>query len=147
MAAMHIHTETDIAASADRVWAVLTDLAAYAAWNPLLTRMDGVAAVGETLRFEIALGRVRLQATAEVIVADRNRELRWVGPAKPAFRKVMSGEHYFVLDVTSPERTHLRHGEEFRGLVVPARGGKLKDVLTRKYEAVTEAIKQRAEQS
>jgi len=145
---MHIHTETDIAAPPSRVWAILTDLAAYSSWNPLLSKARGVAAVGETLRFEIALGgRVKMPASVEVLVADEDRELRWIGPAPRALRRVVSGEHYFVLDGSRPGHTHLAHGEEFRGLVVPARGGKLRDVLTQRYEALTAAIKARAELS
>jgi hypothetical protein len=146
---MHIHTETDIAAPPSKVWAILTDLAAYARWNPLLSKARGIPAVGETIRFELSLGGpVKMPTSAEVLVADENRELRWIGPAAPrVLRKVVSGEHYFVLDGSRPGHTHLAHGEEFRGLVVPSRGGVLRNVLTPRYEALTAAIKARAELS
>lgn len=43
-----VSRSTEIAAPAERVWAVLTDFRAYARWNPEITVVDGTAAAGKT---------------------------------------------------------------------------------------------------
>ena len=41
MSNVTIHTEIEISASAERVWQVLTDLAAYHEWNPMIRLASG----------------------------------------------------------------------------------------------------------
>jgi uncharacterized protein YndB with AHSA1/START domain len=43
MSPITIETEILINADIEHVWAVLTDYAAYADWNPYLVRVDGEA--------------------------------------------------------------------------------------------------------
>src|SRR5688572_28572878 len=42
-------TFVDIHAPPERVWQVLTDLPAYAEWNPLITKVEGALVVGDRL--------------------------------------------------------------------------------------------------
>ena len=42
-----IDTEILIQASSERVWAVLTDFAAYPEWNPFIVSLEGKAEWGE----------------------------------------------------------------------------------------------------
>ncbi|HEX8344982.1 MAG TPA: SRPBCC family protein, partial [Actinoplanes sp.] len=44
-----LRTEVDIAATPDEVWRCLTDFGDYPAWNPFITAVQGVAAVGQRL--------------------------------------------------------------------------------------------------
>src|SRR4051795_7694768 len=44
-----VRTFVDIDATAERVWEVLTDLRAYAEWNPFITEAEGTIAAGERL--------------------------------------------------------------------------------------------------
>ena len=37
----HLYTEIQIDASADQVWAILSDFASYPQWNPFITSMVG----------------------------------------------------------------------------------------------------------
>jgi uncharacterized protein YndB with AHSA1/START domain len=41
-----LRTFVDIDATPERVWQVLTDLPAYAEWNPFITRAEGTFAEG-----------------------------------------------------------------------------------------------------
>jgi hypothetical protein len=143
---MRILTETDIAAPADHVWDIITDFASYPEWNPLLVRMKGEPIVGKRLRFRIGIGPVRIPADAEVVVAERGRELRWVGMARRSLRPIVSGEHYFVIEPLDAGRCHLTHGEDFRGWLAP-RSARIEAALTKRYETLTQAIRERAERS
>src|SRR5215203_1177673 len=44
-----LRTSVDIDATPERVWEVLTDLPAYAEWNPFVTRAEGEWVVGRRL--------------------------------------------------------------------------------------------------
>ena len=46
-------TFVDIDAAPERVWQVLTDLPAYAEWNPFITEADGAFVVGERLTVRV----------------------------------------------------------------------------------------------
>jgi uncharacterized protein YndB with AHSA1/START domain len=46
---IELRTSIDIAAPPERVWEVLTQLAAYPEWNPFIVRAEGTVAVGERL--------------------------------------------------------------------------------------------------
>ena len=45
-----IHTEIEIHAPAERVWQVLTDLAAYPDWNPFIRSVEGEIKAGPAFR-------------------------------------------------------------------------------------------------
>lgn len=143
---MRIFIETEIAAPAERVWNVLTDFASYPQWNPMLVRMQGQPVVGGTLRFRAALGPLRVPLTAEVVVAEPGRELRWIGLAQHGLRRVASGEHYFLIDPIDGGHCRLGHGEEFRGWLVP-NSTRIADALKPQYEKVNHAIRERAERA
>lgn len=44
-----LKTSVDIDATPERVWQVLTDLPAYAEWNPFITKAEGAVVVGNRL--------------------------------------------------------------------------------------------------
>jgi uncharacterized protein YndB with AHSA1/START domain len=48
-----LRTFVDIDATPERVWQVLTDLPAYAEWNPFITEADGAFVVGERLSVHV----------------------------------------------------------------------------------------------
>ena len=48
-----LRTFVDIDATPERVWQVLTDLPAYAEWNPFVTRADGAFVVGSRLAMSV----------------------------------------------------------------------------------------------
>jgi hypothetical protein len=70
----------DIEASAERVWDVLVDFAAFPAWNPFITQAEGRLEPGGrlTLRMQPVGGSaVNLRPT--VVEVIEGRRLRWQG--------------------------------------------------------------------
>jgi uncharacterized protein YndB with AHSA1/START domain len=50
-----LHSEIEIAASAERVWDILTDFAACPQWNPFIRRFSGELEVANTSKFAWSL--------------------------------------------------------------------------------------------
>lgn len=133
-----IATEIHIAAPPERVWQILTDLPAHAAWDPFLASLEGELTVGARLRVRFRKGwTMRPRVTA----VDPGRRLEWLGSL--GVRGIFDGRHRFEL-VAEAGGTRLHHGEEFGGILVPLVGGLLADTA-RGFEAFNLAIKERAE--
>jgi hypothetical protein len=123
------------------VWAVLTDLDSYPAWNPLFREASGQVAVGSriTLRsVHPANGRL-MTVKPKITVADPGAELRWTSSLPP----IMSGEHSFTL-TEADGGTRLVQAETFSGLLVPLSGKTFARAET-SFQSLNEAIKKRAE--
>ena len=145
---MQVDTSIDIAATADRVWAVLTDFAGWDRWNPTLRRVRGKPEVGATVRFRVAAPRgPAVPISAEIVVVEPGRDLTWIGPAAPRWlRRLVSGEHWFRL---TPIASGCRfdHGERFAGAALPARWGRFERMLRAGYEKMNEALRDEVERA
>jgi len=135
-------TEIAIEASAEKVWDVLTDFASYPDWKPFIQKFTGTAAVGET--FNVEIHPVHLDSSQsfspEVLVADDNKELRWLGRVlSPA---IFDGEHFFQIEKTK-SGSCLMNNENFRGILLLAYD---KDDFVPSFEAAIEALKKRIEE-
>lgn len=75
--AIVLREETVIAATPERVWAVLVDLPGYAAWNPWLVRVDGEAKQGATVWADVVLGADRMHAKHLVLAVEPNTRFCW----------------------------------------------------------------------
>ena len=137
-----IRTEIDIEAPPEKVWAVLTDFRAYPEWNPFIQKIEGTAAVGETLNAEMhPLHMDSAQSfSPEVLVADENKELRWLGDL--LLPGIFDGEHFFQIEATETG-SRLVNGENFRGILLLAFD--MDDFLP-SFEAANEALKKRVEE-
>src|SRR3712207_8636876 len=86
----------DIEAEPDRVWAVLTDLAAYAEWNPFIVRAEGVVEPGRRLTLTMQpMGGRAVTLRPCLVGVTMERELRWRGVL--GIPGLMDAEHSFVL--------------------------------------------------
>ena len=144
---MDVYTEIEIEASTAEVWQVLTDFPGYADWNPVIRRIRGRAQVGQKIVLGLAAGPVTLRIDAEVVIADPERELRWVGPAFAPMRRIASGSHYFQLTPLGDASCRLIHGEQFSGLLVPTQLPPVENRIQRMYEGLNRALARRAERS
>jgi hypothetical protein len=137
-----IHSEVTIEASADEVWAVLSDFGSYAEWNPGMASMEGEATVGTrlTIRFALNGGRT-MTMRPTVLAAEPGRELRWLG--RLVMPGLFDGEHRFTIEEREPGRVTFSQDERFGGLLVPFLRKFIEvDTLTT-FHAVNEALARR----
>jgi len=139
-----LHTEIEIDASAEQVWELLTDFASYPEWNPFIRSIGGRPAPGERLqaRLEPPGGRA-MTFKPEVLMAEPNRELRWLGHL--LVPGLFDGEHSFTIQPLEDNRVRFVQRETFKGLLVPLFARSLESNTQRGFEAMNHALKERAE--
>jgi hypothetical protein len=139
-----IHTEIEINAPAEKVWQVLTDFAAYPEWNPFVRRGEGEISVGARLHIYIQpSGGKGMSFRPTVLVADPNREFRWLGHLW--LPGLFDGEHSFVIKPLGDGRVRFVQREQFGGLLVPLLWKMLDRDTRRGFEEMNRALKLRAE--
>ena len=143
--AKQLRAHIDIHATAERVWQILTDFAAYPQWNPFLTRADGRAHQGQrlTLRLQPVGGR-GLTFRPTVLEATPAVRLRWLGHL--LVRGVFDGEHSFTIQPLGQGQVRLVQQEDYRGLLVPLLARSLDRRTLPAFERMNQALKRRAEQ-
>jgi hypothetical protein len=140
-----LHSEIEIQASPERVWEVLTDLAAYHKWNPFIVRADGEPVVGSRLELHVRLpGRRPTIFRPVVLAADPGRRLRWLG--RLLVPGLFDGEHGFTLEPAGPGRVRLTQQERFRGLLARPILAVIVKPTQEGFRQMNQALKARAEQ-
>ena len=139
-----LQTEIEINAPAERVWRVLTDFAAYPEWNPFIRRVDGEVCIGARPHVQIRpSGGKEMSFRPTVLVADPNRELRWLGHFW--LTGLFNGDHSFSIEPLGDGRVRFVQRERFGGLLVPLLWKMLDRDTRRSYEDMNRALKLRAE--
>jgi hypothetical protein len=145
MPSHELRTEIEIAAPAARVWAILTDFAAYPSWNPFIVELTGTLAANGPL-----VARMRPPGSARamtfkprVSVHEPGKRFAWLGSLP--IPGLFAGEHSFELTALAPDRVRFTHGESFRGLLIPLLRKNLDGPTRAGFIAMNEALKQRAE--
>src|SRR4051812_21128812 len=142
-----LKTFVDIDASPERVWQVLTDLPAYAQWNPFITRAEGTFAVGERVSLSLppvnALLRVTLRPTVLEVTPCRRLRLR-SRQGRLGLPGFFDAEHTFTL---TPHDGVVRLWEEqrLRGLLVALMSRSLNRSRLPSLTAMNAALKDRSE--
>ena len=109
---------TEIDASADAVWAALTDTASFPQWNPFITRFDGELVVGEKVTAVLQLaGRKPQTMTPKIVELSPGRSFTWLGGF--GFRGVFDGRHHFEVQPIGADRCRFVHQERLSGVLVP----------------------------
>ncbi len=111
-----IETRIEIAAPRARVLEVLVDGARYPDWNPYLVKIVGaIKSGGRILAHSRGADGQELPIPVEVLRVDE-AGMRWQGglPDRTQFK----GDHFFALEALAPDRTRLRHYENFTGTLV-----------------------------
>lgn len=143
---MHeLRTTVDIQASPNQVWAILTDFAAYPDWNPFIREVRGEPIAGRSLNVSVVSGAGARQRSfwPRVLSSEAPRELRW--QQRLMFAGLLEGEHRFKLVPRSDGSTRLVHSEYFTGPLVPLLRSRLEREARPAFEAMNEALRQRAE--
>ena len=141
-----IKTETVINASAERVWAEMTDFASFPDWNPFVRKAQGRLEPGEQLKIQLRLDHgLPMTFRPRVTVVEPGRELRWLATmGRPG-----------VFDVDRAFQIEPRDGgvmfvmsEECTGWLTPVLfATNLEAQLYRGYDAFNEALRRRVEET
>ena len=106
-------SDIEIDAPPERVWALLTDAAAYPTWNPTVTEVRGEVALGRRIVVHAAIANGK-GFPVRVAVLDAPRRMVWRGGAPLRF--LFRGERVFTL-TPAGQRVHFSMREEFSGLL------------------------------
>jgi hypothetical protein len=140
-----IVTEIEINATPSRVWQVLTDFEKYPTWNPFIKKISGEAARNEKLEVHMPNPQGgTIIITPTVLVAERDRELRWLGRSEG---DAFNGEHRFLIEPieNNNNRVYFTQSEKFTGSMVASLEGWLDTAVKQNFEDMNRALKQRAE--
>ena len=140
-----LQAEVEVHGSAEQVWEVLTDFAAYHEWNPFIVQAAGKAEPGQTLELHMRpAGRRTTTIRPEVLEADPGRTLRWLG--RLLVPGLFDGEHRFTITPAGPGRVRLTQHEQFRGLLAPALLAMIAKPTLAAFHRMNQALKTRVEQ-
>lgn len=139
-----IRHETDIAAPADAVWAILVDMTNWHTWNAYTTfeALEVKAGATVTLRFSVDGDGKSQTASCTLHEVDADKLiLRWGGGLGP----LLQGNHWLRLERRGSNTCRLFHGEDFTGLLPALNVGLPYAKLDRNYLLMNEALQARAE--
>ena len=140
-----LHSEIEIEASPEQVWAVLSDLEAYGSWNPFVTDVRGAVVEGTRLRVRLTPpGGRGITMKPRVTVAEPARTFEWLGHL--GVRGLFDGRHRFELRPTATGTTLIQR-ETFTGLLASLLMRVLAEKTTAGFVLMNEALKARVEQA
>lgn len=137
-----ILTTIEINAPPASVWSVLTDVDDFSLWNPTIAELKGQLEKGAVIEHVAGYGADRIVFWPRVLVADKERELRWRGHLWDV-PGLLTGEHYFLLRPTA-NGTLFSQGEHLSGLLLWLFDPK---ELAPAFEAMNVALAARVEQT
>jgi len=141
-----LHTDIEIAAQPEQVWAVLTDFAGYPRWNPFIRYVHGVAEEGRSIEvFVRGRGSPRKTLRSRVLVADRPHELRWRGHL--FLPGAFVDEHRFLIDPLPDGGSRFEQTGRFSGLLTPMLHGTIEREIQRGLREMNAALKGFVERS
>ncbi len=144
MSSHELQAETDIAATAERVWSILTNFSAYPDWNPFIRFIHGAPEEGAPLEVRIQpSGAKGMTFRPTVLTVIRAQELRWLG--RFLVRGLFDGEHRFAIQPIANGTVRFRQSELFSGILVPLFRASLDRDTKRGFEEMNQALKVRAE--
>lgn len=139
-----LDTEIMIDAPAQTIWNVLMTFDAYTDWNPFIQQASVTPTVGSQLNVCIAPpGGKAMTFKPTVTQVTPEKEFRWLG--RLLIPGLFDGEHIFELHPVDDQITRFVQRENFRGLLVPFLWKSLDTNTRRGFEAMNEALKNRAE--
>ncbi|MEM7111400.1 MAG: SRPBCC domain-containing protein [Chloroflexota bacterium] len=132
----------NIQASAETIWAILTDGERYPEWDPWADKIEGTIAPGETIKAFSKLSPGRA-FPAKVTGFDVGKRMEWTGGMPLGLFK---GVRSFVLKPEVDGTITFTLREEFTGLLLPLIGRTLPD-MTQAFNDFARGLKGRAEGS
>ena len=138
-----IDTWIDIEASPDRIWEVLVDFPKWGKWNSFIPLVEGKLEEGQTLKIQVCPpGLKPMTFEPKIFSLIENKEIIWGGSFLGI---VYRGEHLFLLEPLSDNRTRFRQIERFNGPMVLLMGSMIKKT-EKGYHQMNNLLKKRVEE-
>jgi hypothetical protein len=118
---MSYRVAVDVRASADAIWAKLTDADEYAKWNSTVSKIRGPIALGQKLAIEVPIAPGRT-FSPKVVELEAGRRMVWQDGFFPMFQ----GTRTYTL-TPGEGATRFEMEEVFRGAMLPMIRGSLPD--------------------
>jgi hypothetical protein len=136
---IEVNAATEIDASAEAVWSVLTDLNSFKAWNPFIRDARGTTDVGGSVRVRVrpSVG-IPLVFHAKVLSREDNHELRWTGHVFSPW--LARGDHTFTIEALGKDRVRFVQRETFSGLLPWLAKRLLAREARRGFDAMNQAL-------
>lgn len=141
--AVTITATTHIAASAERVWAVLTDTDSYPEWNPFVRRLDGDLTVGSKLSVDLQPNEKKpTTMRPKVVAVEPGKSFTWLGHV--GIPGVLDGRHTFTVTAQSDGGCVLVQHEKLSGMLTPLFRSMLETDTPAAFVASNDALAARA---
>jgi hypothetical protein len=108
---------SEIAASPEEVWAVLTDLDGWKSWNPTLLEPRGDLVVGSVVRMKLKLGRLSMPMKQQIVEVTPPSVLRWQSRFGPPWLFLVT--RTFRIEPAGEGTSRLVQSEVGTGLLAP----------------------------
>ncbi len=141
----NITTEIIIDASAEKVWAVLTNLSNYKQWNPFLIKSEGEIKANARLKNTIQNGKGTITFKPVVQRVEPQVYFDWIGNL--FMPGLFDGHHYFKIQTISESQVKLIHGENFSGLLSTLILRKIGNDTRMNFVKMNQAVKNESEKS
>ncbi len=136
-----IRTAVEIDAPRDKVYAILADLDGYPKWNPYHQKIEGKFEIGSDMTIHVTRpdGK-KVKVPPHMIRIVENEEITWGG----GIHGIFYGEHSFLLETKSENKTLLKHNEDFSGIAIGF-ADLPPDVIAEGYHQMNMALKEMIE--
>lgn len=132
-----------VQAPADVIWEIVYDLPRWSEWNPTYPSAEGNVRIGETLNVTLALpGQPQQALKPRVLEWVPNEQLHW---RLTMLHGLISTTRYIEITQLAEANCIVDNGELFGGLMGPSLGRRMGRAVRRGFEAMNEALKERAE--
>lgn len=142
---MEIESEIEIAAPADKVWRVITNIENWSDFNPAINASAGVAKLGSehsvTMRGEVP-GEVGPTYMPKIMSFEDGKSYRWRAVMGAGF--IFTNDKVFELQATQTG-TLLKHKEVFNGMMLPLMKGFMQEGVPPILDEMNKAFKTQAE--
>jgi hypothetical protein len=141
-----VTASVDIAAPAERIWAVLVDLDGYAAWNVFTPRVRSSLAVGDPVHLDVVLGpRRRTRSVNHVEVVEEPHRIVWASTL--VHRRLLRTRRTQRIEPIGDSRCRYTSTETFEGPLAPLVGLVSRSAVERGFVAVAEGLRRHVETS
>ena len=140
---MTITAITQIDATPDQVWQVLTDTAAYPDWNPFVRRLDGALETGQRITVDLQPDPAKKAQTLKprIVEVQPGRSFTWLGHVGVA--GLLDGRHSSTVEPNG-DGARLEQHEVLSGVLTPLFRSMLTTQTPAAFQASNDALADRA---